>query len=460
MKLNPQIFREYDIRGYVDKDLSVEFANLLGRAYGTLAADEGKKSIAICYDCRHSSQPYAEALANGMASEGIDATILGMGATPQLYYAIYSGKYEGGIQVTGSHNPSDMNGFKICLGKKTLSGEQIQELYKRMTKLQDTTPDANLGTVSESPIADTYLQELIENCKPHMGPRKLKVVVDAGNGVGGMIGPALLEGLGVEVKQLYCEPDGSFPNHHPDPTVLENLTDLIDAVKKEKADFGIGWDGDGDRIGVVDENGSVVFGDMLVLIYARSVLKEEPGTSIIGDVKCSSNLFDGIEKAGGKAIMWKTGHSLIKSKLQETGAALAGEMSGHIFFKHRYYGFDDAAYCSARLAEIVSKHEGPFSSLLGDLPPTVSTPEIRVDCPEEIKFEIASKAPELFSDYQVDTTDGARISFEDGWGLVRASNTQPVLVLRFEATNEEALNSYQKLVTDRIEKLRSELSNA
>jgi phosphomannomutase/phosphoglucomutase len=290
-----------------------------------------------------------------------------------------------------------------------------------------------------------------------MGSRKLKVVVDAGNGVGGLIGPQALRGLGVEVIELYCEPDGRFPNHHPDPTELKNIKDLVKTVKETKADFGIGWDGDADRIGVVDEKGDVIFGDMLLLIYGRAILAEKPGATIIGDVKCSRRLFDDLSARGANSIMWKTGHSLIKNKLKETSGDLGGEMSGHIFFKHRYFGFDDALYSSARLVEIMSKHSGPLSSLLSDLTPMYSTPEMRIDCPETIKFAIAQRAQEAFTEYKVDTIDGVRITFDKGWGLVRASNTQPVLVMRFEAESAELLEDYKKLVIDRIESIKSAL---
>lgn len=460
MKINPVIFREYDIRGTVGTELSPEFAHTLGRAYATLAIENKLNRIGIGYDCRLSSPGYAEALAQGMADEGLDVVLTGMGPTPQLYFAVFSQDLGGGIQVTGSHNPPDMNGFKILLGKKTLSGSQIQDMMARCERVLKQTPSAKKGTISKLDIRPNYISYLIENSKAHMGPRKLKVVVDGGNGVGGMVGPEVLRGLGVEVIELFCDPDGNFPNHHPDPTVLKNVQDLIAAVKQHKADFGIGWDGDADRIGVVDERGEPVFGDMLVLIYGRSILKEKPGATIIGDVKCSSLLFDDLKAKGANAIMWKTGHSLIKGKLIETHGDLAGEMSGHIFFKHRFFGFDDALYSSSRLVEIMSHHTGTLSSLISDLPAMVSTPEIRVDCPEEIKFKIAQEAQSAFQDFKVDTIDGVRVTFDKGWGLVRASNTQPVLVMRFEATTPELLEQYKKTVIDRIENIKSKLSKA
>ncbi len=458
MKINPVIFREYDIRGTVGTELTPEFARVLGRAYGTLAAENGMNRIGVGHDCRLSSPEYAQALAEGLADEGLDVVLTGMGPTPQLYYAVFSQDLGGGIQVTGSHNPPDMNGFKILLGKQTLSGSDIQGLKARCERVLSKPTAPKRGTISSIQVQQSYINALIDNCRPHMGQRKLKVVVDAGNGVGGMVGPAVLRGLGVEVIELFCDPDGRFPNHHPDPTVLKNIQALIQSVRDNGADFGIGWDGDADRIGVVDERGEVVFGDMLLLIYGRAILAEKPGATIIGDVKCSSLLFNDLKKRGANAIMWKTGHSLIKGKLKESHGDLAGEMSGHIFFKHRYFGFDDALYSSGRLAEIVSRHSGPMSSLLEGLPAMLSTPEIRVDCPEEIKFAIAKEAQSAFPEHAVDTIDGVRVTFDKGWGLVRASNTQPVLVMRFEAESASLLESYKKTVIDRIENIKAKLS--
>ena len=458
MKISEHIFREYDIRGTVDVDLSEEFAYLLGRAYGELARENGKDQIAVGRDCRLSSQGYANALARGIAEEGLTAVRTEMGPTPQVYWAIHKKNLGGGIQVTGSHNPPDMNGFKLCLGTHTLSGEQIQDLKRRVLRLANAASPAKTGgTVRDLAVQADYIADLISISKPVIGKRKLKIVVDAGNGVGGLVGPAVLRGLGVEVIELYCEPDGRFPNHHPDPTVMENIVELQRVVREQKADCGIGWDGDADRIGVVDQLGNVIFGDMLLLIYAREVLKQVPGASIIGDVKCSSRLFDDIKKRGGNAVMWKTGHSLIKNRLKEINGQLGGEMSGHIFFKHRFYGFDDALYCSARFAEILSNTNVQASELLADVPKMIATPEIRVDCPEEIKFKIPELAKKEFAEFEVITIDGVRINFPNGWGLVRASNTQPVLVMRFEATTATELDKYQKLVVDRIEKIKSSL---
>lgn len=449
--INPEVFREYDIRGTVDKDLSPQFAYLLGRAYATLAKEHGKNRIGIGHDCRLSSPAYAEALGRGLSDEGIDVVHFGEGPTPQLYYSVFSRKLGGGIQVTGSHNPPDMNGFKILLGEKTLAGVAIQDIKARVLALVGKPPvSPGKGTVTTESIRQQYIEELIANSKPFMGPRKLKVVVDAGNGVGGLVGPAVLRGLGCEVIELFCEPDGRFPNHHPDPTVMKNIESLIATVRETKADIGIGWDGDADRIGAVNERGEVIFGDMLLLMYGRELLKHKKNAVVIGDVKCSSLLFDDLAQRGATAIMWKTGHSLIKAKLAESQGDLGGEMSGHMFFKHRFYGFDDALYASARLCEIVSNAQGPVSGLLADLPKRVATPEIRFDCPESIKFKVPELAKAQFQNFKTDLTDGIRITFDGGWGLVRASNTQPVLVMRFEANSEAQLEEYQELVTSKI----------
>ena len=455
-RINTVIFREYDIRGMVGTDLSEDFAYLLGKAYASVAREQNKQGIAIGRDCRQSSEPYAAALARGITDGGIDVTLTGMGPTPQVYFALFEKGFGGAIQVTGSHNPADMNGFKLCLGTHTLSGADIQDLKERVLR-EAASPSKSdrKGTLSELAIRDTYIETLVANAAPHFGKRRLKIVVDAGNGVGGLVGPAVLRKLGCEVIELYCEPDGRFPNHHPDPTVLENIRDLQARVVKEMADFGFGWVGDADRIGVVDERGQVIFGDLLLYIFGREILKVVPNATIIGDVKCSSRLFDGLRKLGGNAIMWKTGHSLIKGKLREVHGALAGEMSGHIFFKHRYYGFDDALYASVRFAEIMSNWSGPASALLADVPTMIATPEIRVDCPEGIKFKIPEKAKAAFNEFKVETIDGVRVTFDHGWGLVRASNTQPVLVLRFEATSQKYLDEYQSLVLKRIEDIKA-----
>ena len=460
MKIYPHIFRANDIRGLIDTELSEEFAYFLGRAYGSKAKEAGAKLVAIGRDCRLSSEPYSLKLAKGIAEEGVNVELIGMGPTPQLYFSIFHRDLDGGIQVTGSHNPADMNGFKICLGKMALSGDDVQDLLKRIhsvLKLKEEGKDVlkEQASITENPIHDEYVSMLIEKSKPYLGKRKLKVVVDAGNGVGGMVGPKVLRALGVEVTELFCEPDGTFPNHHPDPTVEESIEILKLKVKEVGADFGVGWDGDADRIGLVDENGEVIWGDMLLLILAREIMKEIPSPTVIGEVKCSSLLYNDLAKRGAKPIMWKTGHALIKSKLKETHAELAGEMSGHIFFAHRYFGFDDAIYATLRFLEVVSKTDKKVSELLADLPKVVSTPELRVDCPDNIKFEIANLAKKAFAEYEVETIDGVRINFEKGWGLVRASNTQPILVMRFEAETKEDLLKYEKIVREKVAEIQA-----
>ena len=460
ISLQSVIFREYDIRGTVDVDLSNDVAYLIGRAYGTLAKEHGKNNIAVGRDCRLSSPEYAAAVCRGISDEGVNAVSIGMCPTPLSYFSTFQYNDIGGsIEITGSHNPSDMNGFKLCLGTVTLSGDQIQDIRSRCEKLNGTPLRApTKGSITTRDVIPDYITWITDNIKSRMGKRKLKVVVDAGNGVGGMTGPTVLRNLGVEVIELFCEPDGRFPNHHPDPTELKNIKLLAETVKKTGADVGIGWDGDADRIGAVDDKGNVIFGDMLLLIFGRAILKENPGATGIGDVKCSRLLFDDLKQKGAKPIMWKTGHSLIKAKLRETGGDLGGEMSGHIFFKNRFFGFDDAIYASARLVEILSNTDKKCSELLADLPKMVSTPEIRVDCPEEIKFKVPEKAKEVFKSYTVDTTDGVRINFEKGWGLIRASNTQPVLVMRFEAESDALLKEYEMLVGSRLEEIKAALS--
>lgn len=465
------IFREYDIRGVVGSDFDADFARVLGQAFAARvraahSVSDDKQAaglkVAVGYDCRLSGDSLRRALEDGLAAGGVSVVDSGMGPTPQLYFTVVTGKLAGGIQVTGSHNPADQNGFKMMVGMKTLSGADIRELRDAVFALRDSAPkQASLrGTIEEMDGRTPYIEELIRRSKPHMGPRKVRVVVDGGNGVGGLVGPAVLRGLGCDVIELYTEPDGRFPNHHPDPTVLENIEELRKRVVAEKADLGIAWDGDADRIGVVDEKGNPIWGDMLLILYGRQLIKEVKEPTVIGDVKCSELMFSDLRARGAKTVIAKTGHSLIKAKLKELHAELAGEMSGHIFFAHRYFGFDDALHASARLVEIVSASDAPVSSHLADLPPMVSTPEIRVDCPEEVKFEVASRAQQSFPEYDVNTLDGVRIKFPHGWGLVRASNTQPVLVMRFEAESERHLQEYRQIVEDRIAKLRTECAAA
>lgn len=450
LEIRPSIFREYDIRGIAGRDLSAPFAELLGRAYAQFirhhrpTAERKNLTVSLGWDCRLSSPGYADALAEGLRRGGLDVIRLGVCPTPLTYFSIFHLNLNGGIMVTGSHNPGDYNGFKICVGKDTLHGHQIQELRQIMERLLSDSPGAQEGSVSEYPIIAPYIDHLVKNARPM---KKKKIILDSGNGTASTVAPELFRRLGAEVIPLFCELDGRFPNHHPDPTVVENLSQLIEAVHKHRADFGVAFDGDSDRIGLVDEKGRVIFGDELMILFSRDLLAERPGSTIISEVKSSHKLYQDIEKRGGKPIMWKTGHSLIKSKMKETGAALAGEMSGHIFFADRYFGFDDAIYAALRVFEIASKASGPLSSLLGDLPYSVATPEIRVDCEEEKKFELVQETKaRLAKQNKINDIDGVRVDFGDGWGLVRASNTQPVLVLRFEAPNPTRLGIIRETV--------------
>jgi phosphomannomutase/phosphoglucomutase len=447
--MNQNIFREYDIRGIVGQHLTDETVATLGRAIGTFFNQNGAKRIAIGYDARMSSPGFCELLTAGFNASGCDVVLVGMVPTPVLYHTVYTKPVDGGVMITGSHNPPDHNGFKICLGKATLFGSQIQEIKE--IALSGMFSDGE-GTIETIEVLPDYERDIIS--KISLGPRKLKAVVDAGNGMGGVTGVPIYKALGIELVELFTEPDSTFPNHHPDPTVTENLEDTIRAVADSGADIGIAFDGDGDRIGVVDETGRIIWGDELMVLLSRSILAENPGATIIAEVKCSQNLFDDIAAHGGTPLMWKAGHSLIKAKMRETNAALAGEMSGHIFFADRFYGFDDATYAGARVLEILSKTDNKLSELLGDLPETFSTPELRVDCADERKFGIVKQIADEFSQTnEVITIDGARIIFEHGWGLVRASNTQAILVLRFEANSAESLKEIRQTVEERVLKL-------
>lgn len=447
--MNEHIFREYDIRGIVDDDLTDDTVYTVALAIGTFFKTNGAGRVSLGRDARESSPRFRDLMIRGLNETGCDVMDVGMVPTPLLYFTLFTENVDAGVMITGSHNPSDYNGFKICLGKSSIFGDQIHHI-KSIALSRNFA--IGQGNTVERDVVSSYSNYILSNIK--LGPRKLKVVVDAGNGMGGFIAAPLYREMGCEVIELFCEPDSRFPNHHPDPTVLENMRFAIDAVNLNQADLAIAFDGDADRIGVVDEQGRVIWGDQLMVIFSRAILKELPGATFIAEVKCSQTLFDDIEKHGGNPIMWKVGHSLIKSAMKEKGAALAGEMSGHIFFKHRFFGFDDALYAGARLMEILSNTEAPLSSLLADLPPTVNTPEIRFDCPDDQKFAIVAKLTEEFKKtHKVIDIDGARILFEHGWGLVRASNTQPVLVMRFEADTEEHLKAIQSIVESELKAL-------
>jgi len=434
--MNPEVFREYDVRGLVDRDLNPDFAQTLGRAIGTYARGQGVRSMALGRDCRLSSESYLEAVGRGMQSAGVDVTDIGLCATPMLYFSIRHFGLGGGVMVTGSHNPPDFNGFKICVGPDTIYGDQIQALRRIV---EDGNFAGGQGKAVKREIASAYLDHLYGLVSVKKG---LKIVLDGGNGVGGHFALPLLERYGCRVTPLYCDPDGRFPNHFPDPTIPENLRELTRLVLSEGADAGIAYDGDADRIGVITDRGDVLWGDELLLLFSRSILKKNPGAAIIGEVKCSQKLYDDIARNGGRPIMWKAGHSLIKGKMKEEKALLAGEMSGHLFFADRYFGFDDAIYASIRLLEILSESGKKLSELLADVPRTCTTPEIRVDCPDRIKFDVVQAARDHFrKTCEVIDIDGMRVPFGDGWGLLRASNTQPVLVLRFEAGTEARLQA-------------------
>jgi phosphomannomutase/phosphoglucomutase len=446
MEINPQIFREYDIRGVVDKDLTPDVVKRLGQGFGTHMSKLGRLNLAVGRDGRLSSKTFIEALIEGLISTGCEVVDIGLCPTPVYYFSIFHLDKDGGMMVTGSHNPPEFNGFKVSVGKSTIFGEEIQDLARLIEKGEFITGKGNLSDIEIIGPYQDYIKKNIQLEK------KMRVVIDAGNGTAGVVAGPILRDLNCEVDELYCEIDGRFPNHFPDPTIPGNLKDLIDRVKKLRADVGIGYDGDADRIGVVDDRGNIIWGDQLMILFAREILKNKKGTTFIAEVKCSQNLFTDIERHGGKAIMWKTGHSLIKEKMKEEKAVLGGEMSGHIFFADRYFGYDDAIYASCRLIELLSKTDKKLSQLLDDVPKTFITPEIRVDCPDEIKFKVVENVrEELRKDYPIIDVDGVRVKFEDGWGLVRASNTQPALVLRFEALTEKRLKEIKKLVEDRVQ---------
>jgi phosphomannomutase/phosphoglucomutase len=450
--LKSTIFREYDIRGIADVELLSPGIEQLGRAIGTYIGRKLGKRINVGRDVRRSSRRLRDAIVTGLIAAGCDVTDVGEAPTPLLYYSVQHLGSDGGVMITGSHNPADYNGFKIISSTGGIYGTAIQDL-RRMIEAGDF--DSGQGTVREYDIATPYVEEVSSQFR---FSRPVNVVLDAGNGVAGPTMHRLLERLNVRSTELFFKMDGNFPNHHPDPTVEHNLDDLKKAVTDTGAELGIAFDGDGDRIGAVDETGKVVWGDYLLLIYAREILTRKPGATFIGEVKCSQVMYDEIAKLGGRAIMYKTGHSLIKAKMKEEHAELAGEMSGHMFFKDRYFGFDDALYAACRLIEIVANAGEPLSAQTRDLPVMVTTPEIRVDTFDELKFDIISRVQDHFrGTHPVVDVDGARVLFDDGWGLVRASNTQPVLVMRFEARTPEQLTEYRTHVEAVVERMKAQI---
>ena len=447
--INPQIFREYDIRGIVGTDLTPESATSIGKAIGTYIRRGNGKNMILGRDVRSSSVEFCNILSKALNSTGCNVIDIGMVPTPVLYFALHHFNADGGVMITGSHNPPEFNGFKISQGFHSLYGEKVQEL-KRLIEANDF--EVGTGTTQQQPVLAEYMEKI---CSILEIPRKIKVVVDGGNGCFGIVGPDLLKKLGQTPIELFSEPDGTFPNHHPDPTVSEHLTDLIEKVRLENAELGIGFDGDADRIGVVDEKGNILWGDQLLTIFARDILSRNPGATIVGEVKCSQNLYKDIKKHGGVPVMSAAGHSLIKNKMRETGALLAGEMSGHICFSDNYYGFDDAIFAACRVLQIVAQSNKKVSEMLADLPETAYTPEIRIDCPDDQKFKIVRELTEIFrKKYEVIDIDGVRVNFDDGWALIRASNTQPILVLRLEAVTKERLKELVAVIKKQTDKYK------
>ena len=455
LDINPKIFREYDIRGIVGQDLDETVVETLGRAMGTFFLGRGQKDVAVGQDCRLSSPGFGRALIRGLLATGCDVADLGVVPTPLLYFSVFFKKKEAGVMITGSHNPPEHNGFKMMSGEDTLYGKTIQALYEIVRK--GVFPRGE-GRVASLDVVSEYQDYVARNVR---FSRPVKVVIDAGNGTGGAVAVPLLRKMGADVVDIFCEPDGRFPNHHPDPTLPEAMEKLIAKVRESGAELGIGYDGDADRIGVVDDEGRILWGDQLLILFARDILPARPGAAVISEVKASKVLYEEIERLGGRPIMWRTGHSLIKQKIKEEKAPLAGEMSGHIFFADRWFGFDDAIYASARLLELLSRSEKKLSAMMADLPKTYSTPEIRIYASDEVKFKIVDEVRrELAARYPVIDIDGVRAIFPKGWGLVRASNTQAVIVLRFEADTEAELAAIQKEVRGVLQKVISTLGTS
>jgi phosphomannomutase/phosphoglucomutase len=460
--MTSHIFREYDIRGVADRDLTDPLVEALGRGLGELlppSADASAKParIVVARDCRISGERLRNALVKGLLGAGVDVIDIGVGPTPLMYFGVHHLAADGGIMITGSHNPGHENGFKIMKHTHSFFGEQIQAL-RRLIESGSFRAAARRGNVSETKIEDAYVGALKRGVSI-ANTTSLRFAIDAGNGAAGPLGRRVFTELGLTPTALFCEMDGTFPNHHPDPTVPENLGTLVEWVKSHDANVGIAWDGDGDRLGVVDRSGEMIWGDRLLALFARNLLETAPGATVIGDVKCSGTLFDDVRAHGGRGIMWKTGHSLIKTKMKEEHAALAGEMSGHFFFADRYFGYDDGIYAALRLIEILAKENRSVGELLADLPVPYSTPEIRVPCPDDLKFKVVQAVRDHFTAIAtVDPIDGARVQYADGaWGLVRASNTGPILVLRFEAPTVERLNNLRHEFESVIQQCRARL---
>ena len=433
------IFREYDIRGIAEKELTSQTVELIGQAFGTYLTDLGVYEVTVGGDARHSTVRIKEAAIKGLRAAGVSVIDIGLVSSPTFYWSQYRLGVEGGIMVTGSHNPKEFNGLKLAFAKGTLFGDEIQELY-RIIKENRLFEAEEQGSLRSEDINAEYVDMLVS--KITLGPKKLKVVSDAGNGTGGLFGPEMMRRLGCDVIELFSEPDGDFPNHHPDPTKREYLTQLIDTVKKEGADLGVGFDGDSDRIGVVDDQGNVIWGDQLMLLYWKEILPQHPGAKVIVEVKSSMMLPEEVEKLGGKPIWWKSGHSLIKAKMKEEDALFSGEVSGHMFFADEFFGFDDAFYAAARLLRILSNSDKKLSQMIAEMPQYPATTETRCDCPDDLKFQVVEKVKEgALRDYDAITVDGVRVLYPGGWGLLRASNTQPVLVGRCEGKTKADLDA-------------------
>ncbi len=453
--LDKSIFREYDIRGIVETQLQEQEVIAIASAYATVFKRESKKKIALGMDGRESSEWIKKLTAETLASFGLDVIDIGLVPTPLMYYAVFRFGFDGGMIVTASHNPGEYNGFKAMLGKQATSGKQVEEIYE--IGVSGKFAEKGKGSIVKKEIITDYIDYISKDLK--VG-KKIKVVIDSGNGTGGITAVPLYKKLGVELIDIFTEVDGTFPNHHPDPTKVKNLQDLIKKVKETDADIGIGFDGDADRIGVVDKEGNILWGDMMMIIFAKEILKSMPNSTFISEVKASEVMYSEIKKMGGNPIMWKTGHSLIKKKIVETGAVLAGEVSGHMFFNDRWFGFDDAVYTGARLIEILSNSDKSLTEMIQSLPSIVNTPEIRMDTTEEAKFKIVDGVREHFKkDYDVIEIDGARVKFpnSNGWALIRASNTQPAMVIRFEADTEEHLEEIKDIFYPVLEEVKKNI---
>ncbi len=447
------IFREYDIRGVAGVDILDEDVKNIGKAFGTLINQQGGQKVSVGRDCRLTSDRYADLFIQGVLSTGCDVVDIGMCPTPVLYFSIQHLDLGGGAMVTASHNPPEYNGFKLMNGQDSIHSQGLQEIRKVIERSAYITGS---GHLTREDILTPYKKYITDHITI---PTTIRLGIDAGNGTGGITALPVLKGLGCEVHGLFCDPDGRFPNHEADPTQKKNLTDLINLVQEKNLDLGVGYDGDADRIGVVDKNGNVIYGDQLMVIYAREILSRKPGATFISEVKCSMVMYDDIRRHGGNAIMWRTGHSLIKKKMKEENAELAGEMSGHMFFKDRYFGFDDALYATCRLLEILADTGKGVDELIQDLPKTFTTPEIRVGCPDEIKFDVVAQITAHYQAKQeVIDIDGMRALYPDGWGLVRASNTQPALVLRFEALTSQRLDEIRQDIEATLKQIISRTS--